>query len=254
MPAKCWGIPILASIHSNLVSSSFRCLGEPAQEISMSEVEGCKVLNFGFPKCVVGIVLIPCRQPLPEIYDCMQGMPVESKNITILSLLVVVAYAAVCMTVYIYTSLWAGTAAVVATVLLLAVASINAYRHRNSSQFAFALSALAWLAFWFSFYGQAPTGSRSWELGPFFSWIAQAPAYIGRSDIDGHKYDPTQPSSPFGRMESIHLSLEMRYQGNALRAPYYHNSTRLGVCMTSLVFGLAVGAVAKACSYRRRRS
>lgn len=163
------------------------------------------------------------------------------------SLLLFVAYAAVCCTTYIYSNLWVGTLVVVATIFLFGSATLRAFRTQNRFSLGFSLVGWSWLVFWLGFYAETPAGYRNW---PVPQWIYQTatPFQWDQSIVPGDgRYEEYQPGwnfTPYGHMHSLHESSELWVPSHLQpRVPNWCNTIRLAVCLTAILAG-SIGGVA----------
>jgi len=157
---------------------------------------------------------------------------------SLLTIILLTAYAAICSAVFVYVNLWFGTHVVAATAMLLACATIRAFRTPSNFLRSFAVVGWSWIVFWLGFYTQTPAG-------PYWSFplrIYDASKVIQHAALDAASGD--------GIMHSIHITGQM---ANNTMAPGYHNFLRLVVCASALLVGAVAGLVHELISSLRRQ-
>lgn len=166
-------------------------------------------------------------------------------QLSIRSMLLICGYVSVCSLVYVYPSMWIGTMVVAATIVWLALASVDAFRSRSSFSLVFSLCAWTWLVFWLGFHGDnSKTVSPDWLL-PEIVHRAMTPFHdlpvVNRSlwrDEQGNLVHPER----YGTAYNIYFGHKlMKWPGEPLNPPAFRNTIRLAACISALLFGFLGG-------------
>ena len=145
-------------------------------------------------------------------------------------------YFAVCCLVYISVNLWVGWAVVCATAVWMAYATIRAFQTRNHFTLGFAVAGCAWLIVWLGFAIETKTDVSGWNVRSKITNIMR----LGRETPE---HDVLAGLQSFTHMHHLYRSELLGILPDQRLAPEYHNSVRLFVCLTSLIFGLLGGIV-----------
>ena len=155
-------------------------------------------------------------------------------QLSIRSLLLLCVYGGICSLNYAGSSLWIGTATVVATIALISYAAIYAFTSQRVFPLAFSIAASAWIIFWFGFFAETGPSYPQWPL-------PQDVHQLMGGRIDPGKGDPRAGATTYARFHSIYFSSLMAHYGPTPNVPHPLNLIRLAVCLMSLAVGLCAG-------------
>jgi type III secretory pathway component EscS len=185
------------------------------------------------PDSVIAIVI--GRKPL-------SGMSMFRLSIN--SMMLMVAYAAICCLVYLHSSFWIGWLIVIATAIWMAMAIVHATQTQNSFTLGFAVAGCPWLIIWLGFVIETdtPPGLRPWPGG-------------GAGGVNSLRMGIYRIAS-FGRTGPAKLAIEApEIQRHDLYAsemmdirdanflPNLYNAMRLVVCLSALAVASVCGVL-----------
>jgi hypothetical protein len=144
------------------------------------------------------------------------------------TLLLVMLYAALVCTVFVFSNLWIGTLIVAVTAVYLSIVTAKAVATQSRFCLAFAITGWSWVVLWFGFMAQSDVNTPNW---PVPGWIAAAKSPF---------YD-TSDSLPDNRGKFHSLWFTTEFRGGPV-VPSYFNWIRFVVCTTAIFVGTIVGA------------
>ena len=152
------------------------------------------------------------------------------------SIMLVVAYAAVCSSVYATSNMWAGWLVVWATAVWMAIAIVRAANSNDRFSLGFAVAGCFWLTIWLGF---AVETSVKFDDIPFRDAIYNF-ADLSRST---NEFDESAKTISYAKSHDLYMSGELTVRGNSPYVPNWHNTMRLVVCLSSLVVGFIGGLI-----------
>jgi hypothetical protein len=148
----------------------------------------------------------------------------------------VVAYAAVCSTVYAIPNLWAGWLVVLATATWIAISIYRTSLQNSSFSLGFSIAASVWLIAWLGF--GIETSTQVDDI-PFRMAIYNVVCFGGQAD---QEHDPSAKIEHYSKAHDLYQSFEQtRTQGANPQVPAWHNAMRLIACVSSLLIGCLGG-------------
>ncbi|MDB4766137.1 hypothetical protein OAG71_00470 [bacterium] len=157
-------------------------------------------------------------------------------RVSLQTIMLVVAYAAVCSTVFATSNMWAGWLVVWATALWMAIAIVRASKSNGGFSLGFAVAGCFWLTIWLGF---AVETSVKFDDIPIRTAIYDV-VNFGRNT---NEYDESAEPKSYAKAHDLYMSLDMTVQGNSPHVPNWHNAMRLVVCLSALVVGCMGGMV-----------
>jgi hypothetical protein len=148
---------------------------------------------------------------------------------SLLTIILLTTYAAICSTTFVYKNLWLGTLAVVATAVLLGVATLRGFNTPSRFLHTFSIVGWSWLVVWLGFYAETDKNAGNWVCPQAIYSLSQA-----------FRHTALDAGTGGGKLHSLHVTGEMAQHTTA---PAYHNFIRLAVCISGLLAGCAAGIV-----------
>ena len=158
------------------------------------------------------------------------------------SIMLVVAYAAVCSSVYATSSMWAGWLVVWATAAWMAIAIVRASKSNGGFSLGFAVAGCFWLTIWLGFAVETSVKFDDIPIRTAIYDFANFAPNTDESDVEPSADELNQISANTasnGKAHDLYMSLEM----NTRHVPNWHNTMRLVVCLSALVVGCIGGMV-----------
>ena len=146
---------------------------------------------------------------------------------SLLTMLVLTAYAAICSTVFVYANLWFGTLVVAATVLWLGVATVKAVKSQKRFLLGFSIAGWSWTVLWLGFVAETDRSTADWPV----------PRLI-RSLTMPIKHPALDAGNGEAKLHSLLATGPMMEHKTA---PSWHNLMRSAVCISALMVGCACG-------------